>query len=146
MTGTGRPKLHICVTCRTADAAPGADGASSSASGASKPPHGRILYDTLREHLSAKGNASPVELVPVVCLANCDEGCSGAISQAGKWTYLLRRLSPAISADILTYCEAYAASPTGGVLRSKRPASLSEAIGGRAPAPDQILPRMETIE
>ncbi len=107
---------------------------------------GRALYDTLRDMLADKGTEAPVELVPVVCLANCDEGCSAAISQPGKWTYLLRRLCPSIGADILAYCQAYAASPTGGVFRSRRPASLSDAIGGRTPSPDQILPAMETIE
>jgi predicted metal-binding protein len=69
----------------------------------------------------------------VKCLSSCDHGCAAAISAPGKWTYLLGRLDPSLAADLLTYAEAYARSPTGTVLPSRRPASLARMVLGRMP-------------
>ena len=74
-----------------------------------------------------------VELREVVCLSSCDQGCAAAISAPGKWTYLLGRLDPALAPDLLAYATAYAASRTGTVLPSKRPASLARMVLGRVP-------------
>ena len=75
----------------------------------------------------------PLELRAVSCLASCERGCAAAISAPGKWSYLLGGLSGAVAADLLTYGAAYAASRTGTVMPSKRPASLAKAVLGRFP-------------
>ena len=113
----GRPRLHVCVTCRAGRAI---------AEDAPRP--GRLLHDAL-----AALNDATVDLAEVVCLAACDHGCNAAISAPGKWTYLLGHLDAGNAADILTYARAYAASPTGTVLPSRRPESLRHAILGRVP-------------
>ena len=115
-----RPVLHICTTCRAGE---------TSVEGAPVP--GRRLFDRVAA-LLADDNA-PVSLRSVVCLGNCEQGCSAAVEQAGKWTYLLGRLEPAMGADLLAYAATYAAHPTGTVLPSRRPASLARVVLGRMP-------------
>ena len=118
------PYLHVCTTCRAGR--PLAEGETAP---------GQYLHDAVAGLL---GDGSPVALLPVVCLASCERGCTAAISAPGKWSYLLGGLSAVDAADLLTYGAAYAASRTGTVLPSKRPASLARAILGRFPA--QELP------
>lgn len=114
------PSLHVCTTCRAG---------RSLAEGETAP--GQRLFDAVA---SLMGVAAPVALQPVTCLASCERGCTAAISAPGKWSYLLGGLAEADAADLLIYGTAYAASRTGTVLPSKRPASLARAIVGRFPA------------
>ena len=79
------------------------------------------------------GDAPAIELRPVTCLSSCDNGCAAAISQPGKWTYLLGRLDPSLAPDLLAYAALYAAHRTGTVLPSRRPASLARMVLGRMP-------------
>jgi predicted metal-binding protein len=51
----------------------------------------------------------------------------------GKWTYVLGNLRPEHAADLLTYARAYAASPTGTVMPSRRPPSLARVVLARVP-------------
>ena len=51
----------------------------------------------------------------------------------GKWSYLLGGLDAAMADDLMTYAAAYAASRTGLVLPSRRPASLATMVKGRMP-------------
>jgi len=97
---------------------------------------GAKLHAALAELL--EGAAIGLRLAPVACLANCERGCSAAISAAGKWTYLLGGLGPAHAADLLTYAASYAASANGTVLPSRRPASLRQAVLARVPAPELL--------
>jgi predicted metal-binding protein len=120
-----RPILHVCSTCDAGCDLP-ADGV----------PPGKRLHDAIARLLSVQ-DAPVLELRGVRCLASCERGCTAAISAPGKWTYLLGRLSPAQAPDILTYGAAYAASATGTVLPTRRPASLQHAILGRFPAQEQ---------
>ena len=113
------PVLHVCVTCR-ANLVP-AEGET---------PLGRTMLDTVAALLAANRVA---EVREVACLASCDDGCAATISAPGKWTYLLGRLDPAMAPDLLAYAAAYAASRTGTVMPSKRPASLSRMVLGRVP-------------
>lgn len=69
----------------------------------------------------------------MVCLANCDHGCSATVSAPGKWAYMVGDLGPEHAADLVAYGRAFAASATGAVLRSGRPKSLHHAILGRFP-------------
>ena len=113
------PVLHVCTTCRAG---------LSLAEGQTSP--GRTMLDAVAALLSPDPT---VDLREVACLSSCDHGCAAAISAPGKWTYLLGRLDPALAPDLLAYAAAYAASRTGTVLPSKRPASLARTVLGRVP-------------
>ena len=112
-----RPTLHVCVTCRA---------------GTDEEP-GQRLHDALA------ARATHAIIRPVTCLASCDHGCAATISQPGKWTYLLGRLTPDLVDDLDAYAGVYAQTRTGAVLPSRRPASLNRVVLGRVPS-------METAE
>ena len=114
------PHLHICVTCR----------AGRELEEGEVPP-GQRLHDAV---IALLGQGAPVRVQAVQCLASCERGCAAAISAPGKWGYLLGFLSDALAPDLLTYGGAYAASRTGTVMPSKRPASLARSVLGRFPA------------
>lgn len=112
------PTLHVCTACRAGhDLAEG------------ETPAGQALHDAL---LPLAGDA--LVLRPVTCLCGCERGCTAVISQPGKWSYMLGNLDAGQAADLVTYAAAYAASGSGTVLPSRRPASLQRAIIGRVPA------------
>lgn len=116
------PHLHICTTCRAGQAL-----------GEGEVPPGQHLLDAL-----AGLADGAVRVQAVTCLASCERGCAAVISAPGKFGYLLGGLSDALASDLLTYAGAYAASKTGAVMPSKRPASLSSVVLGR-------FPPMETL-
>ncbi|HJS88032.1 MAG TPA: DUF1636 family protein [Acetobacteraceae bacterium] len=120
MSQSCRPRLIICTKCR-----------AGQAHGESAPTQGARLYAAL-ERLNV-GASAPVDLQAISCLANCERGCSGVLAMRGKWTYLLGLLSPEHAADLLAYGAAYAASASGTVLPSRRPASLRDVVMGRVP-------------
>lgn len=111
------PTLHVCTTCR---------GGRTLAEGES--PIGEAMYETVAA-LAGPG----VRVAPVKCLGSCNDGCAAVVSMPGKWTYLLGRLEPEMAADLLEYAALYGEHPTGGVMPSKRPASLARMILGRVP-------------
>ncbi len=113
-----RPTLHICITCRAGEAP--VEG---------RPVPGRVLHDSVAALL----DCDAVALRSVVCLGNCLQGCSAAVTQPGKWSYLLGHLRPDQAGDLLDYARAFAASETGTVWRSGRAASLRDAIVARIP-------------
>ena len=115
--------LTVCTTCRMG--LPKRDGV---------PVPGQVLHDRLSA-LLAQADDAPVRLHGVECLAVCDSGCAAAIAQPGKWSYLLGRLDPDKAADLLQFAAGYAASRTGTVMPSRRPASLADMILGRIPGP-----------
>jgi predicted metal-binding protein len=90
------------------------------------------LLEALRT-LAATDGPPALSLREVSCLWNCSRGCSVAISMAGKWSFLLGQLSPAHAPDLLAYAALYAASSSGSVFASRRPAALRRAIVGRIP-------------
>ena len=111
------PTLHVCTTCRAGRPLPEGD-----------TPPGQFMFE------SVAAQAGPdIAVLPVKCLSSCDSGCAAAISAPGKWTYLLGRLDPSLTADLLAYARTYAQHPTGAVLPSKRPASLARIVLGRMP-------------
>ena len=112
-----KPVLHICVACRADEVF--VEG---------QPVPGRRLHDGV-----AALNDGAVELRPVVCLGNCKQGCSAAVTQDGKWSYLLGHMTPEHAADLLAYGVAFAASDNGTVWRSGRADSLRDAIVARIP-------------
>jgi predicted metal-binding protein len=121
MSESPRPRLIVCITCRAGQAL--ADGEA---------PQGALLHAAL-SGLLANSADPPVDLRTASCMANCERGCTAAIAMPAKWTFVLAHLSPDHAADLLTYAGAYAASATGTVMPSRRPASLGGAVLARVP-------------
>ncbi len=120
LTTLTHPILHICTTCRAGlPLEPG------------QTPPGQHMHDAVAALLAVA--PADLELRPVTCLSSCGDGCAAAISQPGKWSYLLGRLDTSLAADLLSYAAAYAAHRTGTVLPSKRPPSLARMVLGRLP-------------
>ena len=113
------PRLHVCTTCRAGQPLPD-DGV----------PPGRHMFDAVARALAETPTAT---LHPVVCLASCARGCAAVISMPGKWSYLLGGLTPDMASDLLAYAAAYAASKTGVLMPSRRPASLADCVLARIP-------------
>ncbi len=116
-----RPRFVVCTTCR---------GGQTLAEG--ETPMGARLHAALSTLLAAT-DAPLVDLTAASCMANCEQGCSAAIAMPGKWTYVLGRLTPDHAADLLRYAAVYAASATGTVMPSRRPASLGHSVIARVP-------------
>jgi predicted metal-binding protein len=130
-----RPQLFICVSCHARGAALPPEG---------EPTDGKRLYDEARALEAAMGTAAPVQVLPTLCFANCERGCSVGISAPGKWSYVLGELSPDDAADLMLYGEAYAKAKTGVVLPSGRPASLQHSVIARFPS--HLEPAKDTAE
>jgi len=120
-----RPTLYICMSCCR-------QGTTAAPQG--MPIDGRRLFEAVVARLVEMGEAAPVRAVTTLCFANCERGCSVAISAPGKWSYLLGGLGPEHADDLLTYAVAYTKAKTGVVLPSGRPASLQTAVIARFPA------------
>lgn len=137
--GIGVPQLHVCVSCWR-NGAERVEGARCD---------GRHLFDDVRALLDHLDGPPPVELLPVLCFANCERGCTAGISAAGKWSYLMGELGPEHAGDLLTYANAYAASKSGVVLPSGRPQSMQKTVIARFPAqaiPTQAIPTKDAAE
>ncbi len=113
------PRLHVCNTCRAGQPLPG-DGV----------PPGQHVFDAVARVLAKTSSAT---LHPVACLASCSRGCAAVISMPGKWSYLLGGLTPDMASDLLAYATAYAASKTGVLMPSRRPAALADCVLARIP-------------
>lgn len=73
-------------------------------------------------------------------MANCEQGCSAALSSPGKWSYIAGFLGAELADDVIDYALVYGASRTGVVMPSKRAPSLRDAVVARVPAhPDDLL-------
>jgi predicted metal-binding protein len=112
-----RAQIHVCISCRANQPLVAGE---------------RVLGQQLYDGMQATMNGE-VTLRPIVCLGNCAQGCSAAVSQPGKWSYLLGHLRPDQAADLAAYAQAYAASADGTVWRSGRAESLRDAIVARIP-------------
>jgi predicted metal-binding protein len=119
-----RPCLHVCTSCRAG---------KPLAEGETVP--GALLHAAIARHIAE--HPAPFDLHELVCFYACAHGCNAAISMPGKWTYLLGGLTPEQIPDIVDYSAAYAASATGTVMPSRRPASLQSAILARFPGPEK---------
>ncbi len=122
MSELPQPRLIVCTTCRAGQ--PLADGET---------PQGALLHAELLALMDQSPDGPPVDLRAAACMANCERGCSAAIASPGKWTFVLGHLSPGHAADLLRYAAVYAASATGTVMPSRRPASLGRAVMARVP-------------
>lgn len=119
------PHLYICVSCWRGGVAPAeAEGAQTD---------GRKLYERVTSLAAGMGAEAPAQVLPNLCFANCERGCSAGIAAAGKWSYLMGDLGPEHAADLLAYARTYAEAKTGVVLPSKRPPSLEKTVIARFP-------------
>ena len=121
-----RPHLYVCVSCRYRGAEAVPEG---------EPTDGRRLYDAVKSLVDDMGDSAPLQVLPTLCFANCERGCSVGLSAPGKWSYLVGEIGPEHAADLLIYATAYAKAKTGVVLPSGRPASLQTSVIARFPAP-----------
>lgn len=119
-----RPQLYICISCRCRGSEEAAEGEATD---------GKRLYDAVKELVAELGASAPVTVLPTLCFANCERGCTAGIAAPGKWSYLVGELAPELAADLLTYCAAYAKAKTGVVLPSGRPASMQTSVIARFP-------------
>lgn len=126
------PCLYVCTACTGNFKAGVRSAADYDAAGELRP--GKALYQTLKAQ-AANDPDNLIDIQAVVCLGNCEQGCSAAIAEPGKWGYLLGDLQPAMADDLFTYGQAYAKSKSGTVMRSGRPDSLRHAIMSRFPVP-----------
>jgi predicted metal-binding protein len=120
-----RPHLYVCVSCRRRGAEPAAEGEATD---------GRRLYEAAKALADRLGEDAPAQVLPTLCFANCERGCSVGICASGKWSYLVGEIGPEHAADLLTYAASYARAKTGVVLPSGRPASLQTSVIARFPA------------
>lgn len=130
MAQTPEVCVHVCVTCKADEVCE---------DDAERP---GLKFRRALEAARTGEDAGWLAIQEVNCLASCERGCAAAISMAGKWSYLLGRLSAAKAEDVLTYARTYRASKTGLVLPSKRPASLHDAVLGRMPS---LVPAAEPL-
>ncbi|MBC2834317.1 DUF1636 family protein [Paragemmobacter straminiformis] len=110
--------LHVCITCKAGEPLP--EGAVA--------PGAR-----LHAALTGAGAPAGVRIVPVECLSACNQGCSVALSAAGKWSYVYGRLTEADAADILAGAGAYAATADGIVPWRERPVIFRKQSLARIP-------------
>ncbi|MCZ7597372.1 MAG: DUF1636 domain-containing protein [Gammaproteobacteria bacterium] len=126
--------------------APPASGRADAPAGDDAPRAGQLLFQATAAAADSLGADAPA-VIPVVCFANCERGCSAAVSGPGKWAYMVGHIGPEHAADLIAYAAAYARSEIGAVLRSGRPDSLRHAIVGRFPLhlafPQSICPHMK---
>jgi predicted metal-binding protein len=120
-----RPHLYICVSCRCRGAEPAPE---------DEPTDGRRLYEAVKALADDMGTDAPAQILPTLCFANCERGCSVGIAATGKWSYLVGEIGPEHAADLLTYASTYAKAKNGVVLPSGRPASLQTNVIARFPA------------
>ena len=121
-----RPHLYVCVSCHRRGTEPRPEGEQTD---------GRRLFEAVKALADGMGEDAPAQVLPTLCFANCERGCSVGISAVGKWSYLVGELGPEHAADLLIYAAAYAKAKTGVVLPSGRPASLQTSVIARFPAP-----------
>ena len=111
--------LHVCTTCRRG---------LPDAEGTSRP--GAVLHAAL----VAAGAPNGVRILPVECLSACDNGCSVALSGAGRWSYVYGHMDAASHvADILAGAAAYAKAPDGIVPWRERPMIFRKQSLARIP-------------
>lgn len=120
-----RTVLHICTTCNHLGQAEDPPGETVA---------GAQLCDAVSGQIETRGLNETLRVNPVVCMANCEQGCSVAVSSPGRWTYLAGYLTPDLAGDLVDYALVYGASKTGVVMPSKRAESLRHVIVARVPA------------
>jgi predicted metal-binding protein len=123
----GGVALYVCLTCRdrpASDARPPDDAA---------PRAGARLHAALAAALGE----TPVRLVGVECLSNCNRSCTVALAGPGRWTYVYGDLDPESAVPaILDGAARYAATRDGLVPWRERPVIFRKGAIARVPPLD----------
>lgn len=123
--------IFVCVSCAAAE-----NGDKGSA--------GRTLVAAVNEQL-AGANACGITARPVECLAVCKRPCTIALAAAGKWTYIIGDLDPAVhTADVANTAIAFQRSPNGIVPWAERPQAFRKGVIARVPPLGFVQPKPET--
>lgn len=114
-------KLQVCVTCL----------------GDNKEKLGAEFYAALESQVDRE----KINLQPVECFAVCKRQCTVAVSQVGKWLYMIGDLQAEKDIPALfEYIRVYAASPNGRPPISERPDIVKNGTIARLPpTPDNLL-------
>ncbi len=107
-------KLQVCVTCL----------------GNNKEKLGAEFYAVLEKQVDRE----KIDLQPVECFAVCKRQCTVAVSQAGKWLYMIGDLR--VEKDIpalFEYIKVYATSANGRPPISERPEIVQKGTISRLP-------------
>ena len=124
--------IFVCVSCRRQI------GDSEEAFDLPGPALAEALCARLRT-----GGHTHVAVAPVECLAVCKRPCTVALAGAGKWTYLIGDLDPAVHLEeIFAAALSFAASENGIVPWRERPASFRKGVIARVPP----IPQISTLE
>ncbi|MEX0350272.1 MAG: DUF1636 family protein [Paracoccaceae bacterium] len=120
MTETAPVELLVCTTCRRG--LPIDDDAQ-------RP--GRLLHDALTEAALPDG----VELKPVECLSNCDQGCSIVLRGGpSRWTFVYENLNEAADVEVIVEgVTKYHATADGLVPWRERPVHFRKNCAARIP-------------
>jgi predicted metal-binding protein len=122
--GSAVTTIFVCTTCRRGTEA-------------LEPLEGRSgfrLHALLSEALTACAAGHGLQVLPVVCLSNCSEGCNVAFAAPGKWTYVIGNLDPeADAAGIVTFAEQHRDHPEGVPVWRDRPESVRKGVAARVP-------------
>jgi predicted metal-binding protein len=110
--------LHICTTCK---------GIAPAEANETRP--GAQLFQAITAAPCPEG----VEIRGVECLSACTQGCSVALSDKGKWSYVYGRLTPEDAPQILAGAAAYAKAADGLVPWRERPEIFRKQSLARIP-------------
>lgn len=106
-------KLQVCVTCL----------------GDNKEKLGAEFYAELENKI----DRAKIKLQPVECFAVCTRQCTVAVSQEGKWLYMIGDLHISDIDDLFAYIKAYDNSPNGRPPISERPEVIQKGTIARLP-------------
>ncbi|MGQ0671488.1 MAG: DUF1636 family protein [Hyphomicrobium sp.] len=127
MPGHVETTLFVCTTCRRPDVA----------TDETAPRPGSLLLaavEALAAQVAQPHGPAGVRVVPVQCLSNCNHGCTAAITAAGKWTYVVGRLDPAIDAEaVLTFARQHSQKADGQPAWRERPEIGRKNVVARVP-------------
>ena len=107
-------KLQVCITCLSDN----------------KENIGADFYDELEQQIDKE----KINLQPVECFAVCKRQCTVAVSQEGKWLYMIGDLKAEKDIPALfEYIRVYAASPNGRPPIIERPDIVQKGTIARLP-------------
>ena len=106
--------LSVCTTCLNGEERPGA-----------------MFFHALEASLHARQD---IRLRPVECMSVCKRPCTVAVSQPGKWTYIIGDLDASNDVGaLLDYIDVYAQSEHGTPPLKDRPAAIRRGTIARLP-------------
>ena len=114
-----KTSLFVCISCQRKDQKTKLD-----------IPEGEHLYNKLKsQNISAS-----VDIVAVKCLAACSNGCSIALSEGDKWSYIYGEMDPHTDvSEIIIGANAYSKSIDGIVPWRERPVVFRKRTRARIP-------------